>query len=56
MEIVDDGCGFDPDSVPDGRMGLANMRDRAREAGGTLEIVSAPGAGTRVRIVVASEE
>jgi signal transduction histidine kinase len=56
LEIVDDGCGFDPDSVPDGRMGLVNMRDRAREAGGTLEIVSAPGAGTRVRVVVESEE
>jgi signal transduction histidine kinase len=56
MEVVDDGCGFDPTSVPRGRMGLDNMRHRAQEAGGTLEIVSAPDAGTRVRIIVKSEE
>ena len=56
MEVVDDGCGFDPGAVPDGRMGLANMRDRAQEAGGVLEVVSAPGAGTRVRVKVGSGE
>jgi signal transduction histidine kinase len=54
MEVVDDGCGFDPGAVPDGRMGLANMRDRVQEVGGALVVVSAPGAGTRVCVQVGS--
>jgi signal transduction histidine kinase len=51
FEVSDDGPGFRPtDAAQSG--GLANMRDRAGAAGGTLEVISAPGAGTRVRGVV----
>jgi signal transduction histidine kinase len=46
LEIVDDGCGFERN----GHLGsgLENMADRMAAAGGTLEIESAPGEGTRV--------
>jgi signal transduction histidine kinase len=47
--VRDNGPGFDPSSVrPDkGRhVGLGLLRERVRLAGGALEVVSAPGAGT----------
>ncbi|MCK6690601.1 MAG: ATP-binding protein [Thermoanaerobaculia bacterium] len=47
LEINDNGQGFDPDSKEAGN-GLYNMRQRAAEIGGRLEIISAPGKGTRV--------
>jgi two-component system sensor histidine kinase UhpB len=50
--IADDGRGFPTDHTQDqnGRgLGLVGMRERARNAGGMLEIESAPGEGTRVR-------
>jgi signal transduction histidine kinase len=52
-EVRDDGPGFDPLTVrPDrGRhVGLGLLRERARLSGGSLEVVSAPGAGTRLRL------
>jgi ligand-binding sensor domain-containing protein/two-component sensor histidine kinase len=53
MTIQDDGCGFDgqphpQSSGPEGHFGLTGMRERTAEIGGTLEIDSAPGKGTRV--------
>jgi PAS domain S-box-containing protein len=48
VDIVDNGCGFDPASSPSGTGGLSGMRERAELLGGTLAIESAPGAGTRV--------
>lgn len=47
LAISDNGEGFDPESKESGN-GLYNMRQRAAEIGGKLEIVSAPGKGTRV--------
>ncbi|WP_410173555.1 sensor histidine kinase [Frankia nepalensis] len=45
-EIVDDGIGF---GAPSRRSGLANMRSRAEELGGSFEIGPGPGRiGTRV--------
>jgi signal transduction histidine kinase len=52
LEITDDGAGFDP-TVPElraRRLGLTSMEERAQRLGGTLEIRSAPGAGTTVRL------
>jgi len=47
--VEDDGRGFDPDVAPAAvRNGLQNMAKRLREVGGTFEIQSAPGKGTRV--------
>jgi signal transduction histidine kinase len=45
--ISDDGKGFDPEVRTDG-FGLIGMRERAELAGGTLELRSAPGAGTTI--------
>lgn len=49
LEVGDDGTGFDP-SGPSQGMGLANLRSRATDAGGTVHIESEPGKGTRVRV------
>jgi signal transduction histidine kinase len=58
-QIVDDGVGFDPEhrsraEMP--RFGLAIMRERAEGIGGTLEIFSEPGGGTRVRVALPARE
>ena len=52
ITVEDDGRGFDPnDPTDDGRhSGLANMRRRADDIGGTLTLTSRPGSGTRVEI------
>lgn len=51
LEISDNGVGFDAASTPPGHYGLIGMRERTRLAGGTLEIESRPGAGTRLVII-----
>ncbi len=53
LQVTDDGVGFEPAGpAARRRLGLASMRERAREAGGTLAVTSAPGAGTTVRLEV----
>jgi signal transduction histidine kinase len=52
LEITDDGAGFDPATPVPGHLGLHTMTERARAVGGSLNITSAPGAGTVVRVVV----
>ena len=51
-EVSDDGRGFDPVQASAG-MGTKGMRERARALGGSLEIRSKPGEGTKVRFEVA---
>jgi PAS domain S-box-containing protein len=48
LEIEDDGQGFDPDGVDEGRLGLRTMRYRAELMNGTLQIDTTPGEGTCV--------
>jgi signal transduction histidine kinase len=50
VEIEDNGCGFDPAMVHAGHFGLESMRSRADEIGADLDISSAPGRGTVVRV------
>jgi len=52
LEIVDDGCGFDPETVGQAGMGLINMRERAESVGAVLTVTSKPGAGTRVEVIL----
>jgi signal transduction histidine kinase len=55
LEVADDGRGFDPDAAPEGsngHFGLRMLGDLVREAGGSFDIVSVPGEGTRVRVEV----
>ena len=49
-EISDAGRGLAPETVPG--VGLRSMRERALSLGGTLEVASEPGNGTRIRLRV----
>jgi signal transduction histidine kinase len=51
MRIRDHGTGFDT-SRRNGGFGLVSMRERARSVGGEFRIVSAPGRGSEVQVVV----
>ena len=52
--VEDDGRGYTPATrpVPEQRNGLGNMRQRAESIGGKLELQSALGSGTTVRLTV----
>ncbi len=52
LRIADDGAGFDPGSPGRTGVGLASMASRVKEVGGTLDIQSSPGGGTRVIVRV----
>jgi signal transduction histidine kinase len=55
LTIRDDGHGFDPNAVLNGgrgHFGLPSFRGRANKIGGTVEIISQPGAGTRIVVHV----
>ena len=43
LEVVDDGCGFDPAHVREGSLGLAGMQERASLIGAALDVSSHPG-------------
>ena len=48
LSIRDFGCGFAPDGSK-GRLGIVGMEERINLAGGSLQIQSRPGRGTRVQ-------
>jgi signal transduction histidine kinase len=50
--IQDWGVGFDPTQIKKTRYGLAGMRERARLFGGTTEIDSSLGQGTRIIVTL----
>jgi NarL family two-component system sensor histidine kinase LiaS len=57
LEVEDDGVGFHfprryVELVRQGHFGLAGAAERAEAIGGTVEIVTAPGKGTRIRVSV----
>jgi signal transduction histidine kinase len=49
--VRDDGAGYDPDRSPRG-MGIAGMRARAEEVGGTLDLQQIPTGGTSVSLSI----
>lgn len=49
--IGDDGVGFDPDTIKKG-MGLQNMRSRAELLSGNIDIISSPGKGSKIKVVL----
>ena len=49
IEVSDDGPGFDVAAPTGDGSGLLGIRDRVGAAGGSFELVSAPGGGTTVR-------
>ena len=56
LSVADDGVGFDHEralaAAAEGHFGLRLLRDQVRDAGGTFELDSAPGRGTRVGVEV----
>lgn len=63
LRIRDDGAGFDPLTVtrnggegPGAGLGLSGMAERARLAGGELDVRSSPGVGTTVTLRIDSLE
>ncbi len=57
IEVRDDGGGFNPRGMTTrlGHYGLRGLEERARAAGGHLEIISAPGAGTTLRLALPAQ-
>ncbi len=53
LEIIDDGCGFDPTILENnGGMGLISMRERAEKMNGSFAIQSASGHGATIRVQI----
>lgn len=50
LTVADDGRGFVPEQTAPGGNGLSNMRQRTERIGGSFELTSAPGRGTRIEI------
>jgi signal transduction histidine kinase len=55
--VEDDGVGFDPEAVSQRvqrgeHLGLLGMTERVRSAGGTIDLDSGPGAGSRIEVRV----
>lgn len=48
LAVQQDGLGFDTGGEFPGHLGLKSRRERALQFGGTLDIQSVPGQGTRV--------
>ncbi len=51
IRVEDDGRGFDPSHIARGdwpQFGLQSMRERAESVGGAFQVISQPGAGTKV--------
>ena len=61
LEITDDGCGFLPpkqigDLAQTNHYGLIGLQERIQNLGGTVEIDSTPGTGTKVKIVLPTSD
>jgi signal transduction histidine kinase len=55
LSIADEGCGFDAaarPTQPDAGFGLLSMAERAEALGGALVVLSAPGSGTTIDVVL----
>ena len=59
LTVEDDGRGFDAEALFNGdnrlSLGLVGMRERTALLGGTFNIVSRPGQGTRIVVEVPAE-
>jgi signal transduction histidine kinase len=55
IDVVDDGPGFGAGPPGTGSIGLEIITTLLQACGGSLEVESAPGKGTRVRVIVPTE-
>jgi GAF domain-containing protein len=51
LRVRDDGCGFDPRSIPSDRLGLGIIRERAEAIEAKLTIETQPGHGTQIIVL-----
>lgn len=56
LEIQDNGRGFSPEDVQTSQYGLRSMRERAESIGAKFQVISAPDAGTTVRVHIPIRE
>ena len=57
LEIHDNGHGFMPEEIqPASQYGLRSMRERAESIGADFQVISAPGAGTTLRLRIPIKE
>jgi signal transduction histidine kinase len=54
LEVADNGVGFETGHSFPGHMGLVSMSERAQSIGAELQVESAPGKGTRVKLRAAA--
>lgn len=52
LTITDDGQGFDPNQSSPGRFGLIGLNERVKLLGGSLQLETEPGTGTRVEVTI----
>jgi signal transduction histidine kinase len=54
LSVRDNGVGFDAGHLAQvgGHLGLLSMKERVRQARGTLEVESAPTHGTQIRVEI----
>lgn len=52
LVIEDDGCGFDPTQVGNDHFGLIGLAERAKLLGGTFQLQTAAGTGTRLEVTI----
>ena len=50
LEVRDNGKGFDPDTPKEQSLGLLGIQQRVQRFGGSLAVLSAPGAGTVITV------
>lgn len=55
LTVTDDGCGFDPTVIAEGRYGLIGMNERVRLLGGRVVVMSSPGEGTQIEVTIPLE-
>jgi len=51
MDITDNGRGFKNEKIALTNLGLTIMRERAKLMGASISIESAPGKGTRIKVI-----
>jgi signal transduction histidine kinase len=56
VEVEDDGIGFGPEVRPSLHFGLRLLQERIEAYGGTFELDSKPGRGTRLQATIPNEE
>jgi len=52
LSVRDEGVGFAPERHVHTRLGILGMQERAELLGGAMQLISAPGEGTRVEVTI----